>query len=403
MLKWIQGGISAVTGIAEPEYGREYIHTVTDRVRGKQPFNQTSAKDFEWQNPSHTHVETSTFYFTDLDSGNVGFAQVIHSNIVGLHTTAQFTFRLFNAKIPENNIWTSTKLENFRVEGTNFFADGLSIEMNQEGDTVHFQSTVNDTSKVDLTFKRIAPGVKVGEDPVTYYGDNVEEPWGTMRHVFWPRNSCCGTLEITKEGEDTQTIAFSETKPAYSMFVMALQGMKPHHAAKSWNFMNFQSDTHSVVLMEYTTPKSYANTKVSVGILCSDKEVLAVTIDNDAEHVDSTIDSVGWPVPKKIKIDFNGIASTVPDEEVSSATPLKATVSGPLRDLVERIDVMSEIPSFVKNIVSGVAGTKPYIYQYFNEMALTIDEGQKIDGLGWCEVTFISEAEEVTQESYDEN
>lgn len=33
MLKWIKGGISAVTGMAEPEYGKDYIHSVADRVK----------------------------------------------------------------------------------------------------------------------------------------------------------------------------------------------------------------------------------------------------------------------------------------------------------------------------------------------------------------------------------
>lgn len=56
------------------------------------------------------------------------------------------------------------------------------------------------------------------------------------------------------------------------MFVMALQGMKPHHAAKSWNFMNFQSSNYAAVQMEFTTPKSYANTKVNIGIVTDNEK-----------------------------------------------------------------------------------------------------------------------------------
>ena len=51
---------------------------------------------------------------------------------------------------------------------------------------------------------------------------------------------------------------------------------------------------------------------------------------------------------------------------------------------------MAEIPQFVKNIVSGVAGTKPYIYQFCN--TLTIEyEGKSEDGIAFNEATFISE------------
>ncbi|CCC70796.1 hypothetical protein NCAS_0F03120 [Naumovozyma castellii] len=470
MLKWIQGGLSAVTGIAEPEYGKECIHSVVDRVKDKQPYHSTSREDFFWIAPDHTNVETVTFYFSNLKTGIVGFAQIIHSNIIGIHTAAQFTFRIYDSKNPEElNLWTSTKLENFRIEGPNFYADNLSVELNDENTTYHFVSNVNEQSMIDLTFIRLTPGAKVGEDPTTYYGDNIDEPWGSMRHVFWPRNSCHGTIKLKiaqeqeeqeeqeenaesgeseeakeeepveadktntaeqesnkeedrdenneDEGEDDEEehviyedrlITFDEKEPAFSMFVMAFQGMKPHHAAKAWNFLYFHSKDYSAVLMEYTTPKSYANTKVSVGILTSDKEVLALTTDNTVSHLNPEIDSVGWNIPKNLKVEFKGVKSTLTDEEVENnnlpdSDKVTATVEGPLRNLVQRIDVMGEVPGFVKNIVSGVAGTKPYIYQYADEdFSLHVNNGKEVKGLGWAEVTFISESDVVTSESYNE-
>ena len=410
MLKWIQGGISAVTGIAEPEYGEEFIHPVTQQVRGKQPFHQTTKEDFHWQCPSHTNVETVTFYFTDLKQGYTGFAQVIHSNIVGIHTTAQFTFKVYNVNSPELNVWTSTKLENFRIEGFNFYADELAIEMDESGSTISIKSSVSPDSIVDLTLERCVPGVKVGENGTSYYGDNVEQPWGIMRHIFWPRNKCHGTLKVRSEiGTESESersvkeIVFEKDAPVYSMFVMALQGLKPHHAAKAWNFLNFQSETHSAVVMEFTTPKSYANTKITIGMLCSETDVISVTIDNKFEHLDTKKDNVGWPVPERIEVGFEGVKSDVSDEDVASAEVVSALASGKLSQLVERIDVMSEIPSFVKNIVSGVAGTKPYIYQYANDFKLQIGDNAPVPGIGWAEITFISEADEVSEESYEES
>lgn len=426
MLKWIQGGLSAVTGIAEPEYGSDYIHTMTDRVRGKQPFRETTRADFEWLKPDHTNVETVTFYFSDVATGIVGFAQIIHSNIVGIHTQAQFTFRVFNSKKPhELNVWTSTKLDDFTIEGPNFYARDLSVELNDTDDQYHFQSQVNEKTTVDLFVTRLTPGCKVGDDPNTYYGDNVEEPWGSMRHVFWPRNSMHGTITLRKppleDGQDDeepqadeqlgarnsiyeeQTITFTESDPAYSMFVMAFQGMKPHHAAKAWNFMHFHSKNHSAVMMEFTTPKSYANTKVTLGILTTDKDILSVTIDNEVRHLQPEVDSVGWNVPKAISIEFDGPPSALPDDAVATGDRICAKLEGPLDNLVERIDVMNEIPSFIKTIVSGVAGTKPYIYQYASDkFSLQLTGEPAETGIGWVEVTFISESELITDESYDE-
>ncbi|CCE92470.1 Svf1p TDEL_0E02270 [Torulaspora delbrueckii] len=425
MLKWIQGGLSAVTGIAEPEYGSDYIHTVTDRVEGKQPFCETTREDFCWLKPDHTNVETVTFYFSDLTTGVVGFAQIIHSNIVGIHTQAQFTFRIFNSKKPDElNLWTSTKLEDFRVEGPNFYAKDLSLELNEEDNEYHFVSQVNEKSTVDLTFTRLTPGCKVGEDPNTYYGDNLEEPWGKMRHVFWPRNSIRGTINLKKpepteneeqeeEPQETgksvyeeQTITFGPNDKAYSMFVMAFQGMKPHHAAKAWNFMYFHSEKHTAVLMEFVTPKSYANTKVTIGILTSDKDILAVTTNNEFSHLDPQIDSVGWNVPQSVSIAYDGFSPEVTDEQVASGDYKKVTakVEGPLQNLIERIDVMNEIPNFIKTIVSGVAGTKPYIYQYAEDnFTLQVDDQPYEHGVAWTEVTFISESDVITEEAYNES
>ncbi|CAI4376977.1 CMF_collapsed_G0013010.mRNA.1.CDS.1 [Saccharomyces cerevisiae] len=67
---------------------------------------------------------------------------------------------------------------------------------------------------------------------------------------------------------------------------------------------------------------------------------------------------------------------------------------------------MGEIPSFVKNIVSGVAGTKPFIYQYADPKSSTLQiNGGETIHLFWRllrEVTFISESDVISEESYDE-
>ena len=62
-------------------------------------------------------------------------------------TTAQFTFRFFNFKgKQEDNLWTSTKLEDFRCEGSNFYANGLSIELDKDNKLYTVKSSVNKDS-----------------------------------------------------------------------------------------------------------------------------------------------------------------------------------------------------------------------------------------------------------------
>ena len=376
MLKWVQSGLSVVAGTAEPEYGPEAIHTVTDSItNGIAVSRDTVIEDFAWIQPSSTNVETQTFYFTDLASGYAGFAQVIHSNVMGIKTTAQFTFRLFNnntGATDPNATWTSTALEDFRIEGSNFYAKDLSIiSSGDNNETYTLTSKVNPESEVELVVTRLTPGVIFGKDGTTLYGDDIENPWGSMRHVFWPRCSSKGTIKLKNS---TVTI------DGYTMFVMAMQGMKPHHAAKSWNFLNFQSENFSAVQMEFTTPRSYATTKVNVAILASKDKIIATSINNNVEHLNSEVDEVGWPVPKAITFNFT---SGTDDAVV-------AKVGGELPQLVERVDVMAEIPQFVKNIVSGVAGAKPYIYQFCNTLTIEYN-GVSEEGIAFNEATFISE------------
>ena len=47
-------------------------------------------------------------------------------------------------------------------------------------------------------------------------------------------------------------------------------------------------------------------------------------------------------------------------------------ISGKIKNL-DRVDVMAEVPGFVKDIVAGTVGTKPYIYQVLAKIIYTRD------------------------------
>jgi len=74
---------------------------------------------------------------------------------------------------------------------------------------------VDEAAIVNLTVTRQAPGFKVGKDGTTTFGTDPAAPWGSMRHVFWPRNTVEGTI-VTKDGP----IDFK----GKGLFIHALQG-----------------------------------------------------------------------------------------------------------------------------------------------------------------------------------
>jgi hypothetical protein len=213
----------------------------------------------------------------------------------------------------------------------------------------------NQQAIVNVTLTQSAPGFVVGTDGKTLYGTDLENPWGHMRHAFWPRNKVTGSI-MTKNGP----IDFT----GKALFIHAIQGMKPHHAAGKWDFVDFQGDNYSAIMMSFTTPPSYGSTVVNVGGIVKDGEIICAGAGNSATHTANKEDTENdWPEPIAVK--HTWIGKTKDGKDVT------AVLEGELGDRVDKVDVMAEVPGFVKNIVKAAAGTKPYIYQVCPFIACT--------------------------------
>lgn len=227
-----------------------------------------------------------------------------------------------------------------------FYADGASISLSEQGDEYSFKAARNESGLVDLVFRRVTPGFQVGKNGTTYYGTDPEQPWGEMRHRFWPRCAVTGTIVTPETSYDFK---------GRGCFVHAIQGMKPHHAAAMWDFVTFQTPTYSAVMMEFTTPAAYASTRVNVGGVVRDNEIVYAGATNTVKHLESKEDpETNWPEPISMEYKWEGKTKN---------GQLSATLSGPLGDRLDRIDVLFNIPSIIKSLVGGVVGTKPYVYQ----------------------------------------
>ena len=109
--------------------------------------------------------------------------------------------------------------------------------------------------------------------------------------------------------------------------------------------------------MEYTTPPSYGSTVVNVGGIAKDGEILAAgSSGNSVEHTQAKKDSANdWTEPTDVRILWNG--------DTKDGKKVSAKIEGSLGERLDRVDVMEKIPGFIKTLVGGVVGTKPYIYQ----------------------------------------
>lgn len=247
------------------------------------------------------------------------------------------------------HLWCTSPLKDldFSEDMTSFYAQDCAVELSADGKTYTIKSMNNKKSLVNLTLTRTAPGFMAGTDGKTLYGTDFKNPWGSMEHAFWPRCVGEGTI-TTPEGP----IEFK----GRAFFVKALQGMKPHHAAAQWNFLTFQAPNVSAVMMEFTTPPSYGATVVTVGGIAKDGEIITAGAQTPVVHSKTKVDpETKWSAPQTVKFAWNG--------KSKDGKPVAAVLEGDLEDHLDRMDIMSEVPAFVKQIVGATVGTKPYIYQ----------------------------------------
>lgn len=114
--------------------------------------------------------------------------------------------------------------------------------------------------------------------------------------------------------------------------------------------------------MEFTTPPAYGTTVVTVGGIAIDGEILFAGAMPVVKHNKTAPDSDNaWPEPLDATYDWEG--------KTSDGKDASAQLSGSLIPRTDRVDVMGELPKFVKTIVAGAAGTKPYIYQVSTRIA----------------------------------
>lgn len=111
--------------------------------------------------------------------------------------------------------------------------------------------------------------------------------------------------------------------------------------------MNFQSANYSAVMMEFTTPPSYGSSIVNVGGIVTDKEILFAGASNTATHIEIGEDP-DWPEPSVVAFKWNG--------KTKDGKSISADLSGPLGVRLDKVDVMAEVPGFVKAILGGVVG-----------------------------------------------
>lgn len=304
------------------------------------------------------------------------------------YPTIQFTCKVYNPTTKEQT-WKSINVSGFVTpppgkDKRSSRADQFTVTHAPGTGDIAEQYVINanlgDDLQLALTVSRpaSAAGFKVGRGD-SYFGPDVAKPEGYVVHRFWPRTQCSG--HVIKNGKAIEANGIG-------MFVHAIQGMRPNLVAARWNFANFQTKTEGVgaVQMDFSTIDAYGKhgagsggVTVSVGGVVVGGKLVCVTgetiwrgetpavdapVQSRATHLAPVLDpETGYRQPTKIHYTWKAPALGGGEGDVKAE--LEADVGTPEapKGLVEKVDVLAEIPYAIKMVVNYVAGTKPYIYQ----------------------------------------
>ena len=311
------------------------------------------------------------------------------------YPTIQFTCRIYNPNT-KDTIWKSINVTNFvtpppGLDKRSSRGDQYSITHKSKPGTdtpevYTITANLGDDLQISLDISRAAdaPGFKVGKGPkggFSYYGQDLANPESYMMHRFWPRTHAKGVFILRGE-------AIEANGPG--VYIHAIQGMRPNLTAARWNFVHFQSNDHggiSTIQMEFTTTGDYGRNStgdgfvtVNVGAMVVAGKLVGVTAEtkyrdeplpDDADivsratHTKTSEDpDTGYQAPTEILFQW-GAPSLVKDApgRVSAEAQFDFGDPSDYKGLVEKVDVLAEIPYVIKTMVNYVAGTKPYIYQ----------------------------------------
>lgn len=306
----------------------------------------------------------------------------------------QFTCKLHNPKTGQT-IWKSINITNFVTpppgldkrssKGDQFSITFKSDPGSEYPESYRIAANLASDLQLSLDVKRPAaiPGYKVGKGPhggFSYFGTDVERPDGYVVHRFWPRYECSGHIITNGKAEPVK---------GPGMLVHAIQGMRPNLVASRWNFAHFQSADAggvSAIQMEFTTCDSHGRAGpgsggviVNLGSLVVNGVLAAVTAETewpDEERAEAEVVSKATPLDLAYDPDTDYHTPSGILFQWAGPSLLKGAtgiVKGQIRadlgtveepkGLIEKVDVLAEIPYVIKMAVNYVAGTKPYIYQ----------------------------------------
>ncbi|KAG0300421.1 putative cell survival pathways protein [Dissophora globulifera] len=352
----------------------EGVRSAASFVKDGNYFTELTTKDLAWTIADSASTETQTFYCI-TDKGHFGHVQLIHSNlgIWGTAPSVQMSARFNGDGV---NRLFSTNLTSFTqpADKLSVTTNLMSITLSPDGNSYTVEVRNLPELFIRLTVERTTRGYKIGEGK-SIFGD------GYVSHKFWP--GCKVTGQMIVDG-------LAHDMAGEGTFVHAIQGMRPHLVASKWSYVDFSGKSESnhsskLSLVQFTTPEYYGNVTVTQGSVVFDGELVGVAVDNKTEFVTTVFDEeTGYNPPTEVNYVWHG-------KTIEGGKPFRAVLNVKPQGLVQKVDLLAEIPWALRKIVSTFVA-KPIIYQWYDEATavVTIDDKEnRVLGHVYHEATFV--------------
>ncbi|ODO09873.1 hypothetical protein I350_02095 [Cryptococcus amylolentus CBS 6273] len=394
-------------------------------------FGELTSDDTAWLNTNDAGFQTETqTWYTVLADGSVVMVQIIWSylGVFLIPATTQITFKHYNPAT-KKSIWKSVNASKSKFDRQNCKADEFEIKHTGTPATDETYSITAHLEKdvqisVQFTKPSSAPGFKLGSGPeggVSTFGKDKLKRDGYVVHRFHPLVKSSGTLVLSGAIVDMA---------GEGMFVHAIQGMRPNLVASTWNFAFFttapgQEDEKlgavRAIQMEFETTEDYGpkgpksgQTKVNIGCVYSSKtdpvpflitgqthtpagveDYPAPSSDvSTASHLNAVVDGeTGYSAPGGLEFNWAGDSRDGTGRASARAVIEKAGKVVGEGGLIEKVDVLHEIPYVIRKGLAAATGTKPFIYQYHNPTTLEVTRGEEtVSVKGWIfnEASFVN-------------
>ena len=233
---------------------------------------------------------------------------------------------------------------------------------------------------LDLEFEPLCAPFQVNDGKIHFGAGKTD---GFIEMKFIPQGKCRGTIKIDGKSFDFKGVG---------VCLRQYQGVKPHVTTKRWNCSYFCENVtkidqpiRSLFMIQMQSSPAYNGEVINYGYYFDGKKLRAVT-SKDNEIIYSKIKcdrETGYCVPEHFDYRWNGV-----DME---GKLFKAVVSGTPSSRIARIDLLENLPMFLRKIVESLCPARPYIYQTLNQSVKAEINGESLEGTLFQEFSFLLE------------